>query len=122
MALLWYENYLRPHWIKVCINGKHTSSKSLANSVPQGSCSGPNIFTAYCSPIIDVSPNDIAINGFVDDHSICKEFNPSLVDHEVQTMAKPEGTLNNISRWMDAMCLKLNGNNTEYILFLTGSN
>ena len=62
-------------------------------------------------------PNDIAINSFADDHSIHKEFNHSLVDHEVQTIAILEGTLTNISSWMDAMCLKLSGNKTEYILF-----
>ena len=76
MALLWYENYLRPHWMKVCINGKHSSSKSLAYSVPQSLCSRANIITAYCSPIIHVLANDIAINGFADGNSICKEFNP----------------------------------------------
>ena len=68
-------------------------------------------------PIIDVTPNDIAINGFADDHSIYKGSNPSLVDHEAKTTAKLEGTLTNISSWMDAMCLKLNGNTTEYVLF-----
>ena len=40
MPLLWYEYYLRPCWMKMCINGKYLSSKSLAYSVPQGSCSG----------------------------------------------------------------------------------
>ena len=95
--------------MKVCINGKYLSSKFLEYSVSQGPCSGANIFTAYCSPIIDVIPNDTAINGLMDDHSICKEFNPSLVDYEVQTNTKLEGTLTNISSWIDAMCLKLNG-------------
>ena len=53
--------------MKVYINGKYSSSKCLAYSVPQGSYSGTNIFTAYCTPIIDVIPNDIAINSFADD-------------------------------------------------------
>ena len=80
-------------------------------------CIGANIFTAYCSPIIDVMSNDFAINGFADDHSICKEFNPSLVDHEAQTIAKLKGTLTTISNQMNAMYLKFNGDKTEYILF-----
>ena len=67
--------------MKVCINRKYSSSKSQAYSVPQGSCSGANIFTVYCSPIIDVIPNDFAINGFADDHSIGNVFNSSLADH-----------------------------------------
>ena len=74
-----------------------------------------NIFTAYVSPITDIMENDISINGFTDDHSIHKEFNPLLVDHQVQTIAKLEGTLTNHSSWMDAIHLKLNGDKTEYI-------
>ena len=103
--------------MKVCINGKYSSSKSIAYSAPQGSCSGVNIFTAYCSPIIDVIPDNIVINSFVDDHSIHRMLNPPLVDCEVHTITKPEGTLTNISCWIDAMHLKLNGDKTEYILF-----
>ena len=80
--------------MKVCINRKYSSCKSLTYSVQQGPCSGTNILTDHCSPIIDVITNDIAIYGFAGDHSISKEFNPSLVDHEVQTMPKLEGTLN----------------------------
>ena len=67
--------------------------------------------------MINVISNLIVINGFADDCSICKDINPSLVDHEVQTIAKLEGTSSNISIWMDAMHLKCNGNKTEYILF-----
>ena len=91
------------------------SNKSLAYSVPQGSYSGANIFTAYYSTIINVIPNGIAISCFADDHSIHKEFNPSLVDHEVQTIAKLESTLAYISSWMDVMQLKHNGNKKEYM-------
>ena len=106
MALHWYENYARPYWMKMCINGNTQVAKSIEYSVLQGSCSRANIFTPYCSPVIDVIPNDIAMNGFADDHSICIEFNPSLIDHEVQMIVKLEGTLTNINSLMNAMCLR----------------
>ena len=92
MALLWYEIYFRPCLMKVCINGKYSSSNSLAYSVPQGSYSGANSSTVYCNLIIDSIPNDHAKNGFADGHSIHKVFNPSLVNHEVQTIARLEET------------------------------
>ena len=121
MALLSNENYSRPFWKKVCINGKYSSSKSLAFSVPHGSCSRDNIFTAYFSQIIDVILKPVT-NWHCHkwfcrwSFNLYKMFNPSLVDHDIQTIANLEGTLTNISSWMDTMCLKLNGNKTEYIL------
>ena len=80
--------------MKVCINGKYPSSKSIAYIVPQRSCSRANIFTTSCSPIIDVVPNNIAINGFMDDHSVHKEFNHRLVDYEVHTITQELKNLN----------------------------
>ena len=38
-ALKWLNNYLRPRYFKVCIDGKYSESKNLTFSIPQGSCS-----------------------------------------------------------------------------------
>ena len=70
VALQWFENYLRPRSTKVCVNKTYSNEKSLAFSVVQGSCSGANIFTAYCSPIGEIIPDSVAISGFADDHLI----------------------------------------------------
>ena len=70
LALQWFENYLRPRSIKVHVNKTYSNEKSLAFSVPQGSCSGANIFMAYCSPIGEIIPDSVAISGFADDHLI----------------------------------------------------
>ena len=53
----------------------------------------------------------------MDNHSMCKEFNPSLADYEVQTIAKLGGTLTNISNWMATIHLRLYGDIIEYVLF-----
>ena len=50
-ALQWYETYLRPRWMKVCVNERYSKELSLKYGVPQGSCSGANNFVAYCAPI-----------------------------------------------------------------------
>ena len=50
-ALQWYEIYLRPRGMRVCINDAYSSIRALKYSVPQGSVSEANLFTAYCAPI-----------------------------------------------------------------------
>ena len=73
-ALQWYQGYLRPQGMKVCINNAYSSIRPLNYSVPQGSASGANLFTAYCASIESLIPDSITINGFADDHSIRKSF------------------------------------------------
>ena len=70
VALQWFENYLRPRSIKVHVNKTYSNKTSLAFSVLQGSCSGANIFMAYCSPIGKIISDSVAISGFADDHLI----------------------------------------------------
>ena len=61
--------------MKVHINDAYSSIRTLNYSVPQGSASGSNLFTAYCAPFESVIPAGITVNGFADDHSIRKPFN-----------------------------------------------
>ena len=48
--------------MKVCIKDAYSSIRTLNYSVPQGSASGANLFTAYCVPIESVIPAGITIN------------------------------------------------------------
>ena len=48
--------------MKVCVNGTYSESRQLQVSVPQGSTSGANIFTAYCSLIDNVIQPNLVIN------------------------------------------------------------
>ena len=72
--------------MKVCINNAYSCIKTLNYSVPQGSASGANIFTAYCAPIKSVIPAGITINGFANDHSMRKSFNVESQDQEPQSI------------------------------------
>ena len=85
--------------------------------MPEGLCSGTNVFTCHCSLIDQVVPNDIALNGFTDDHSISKHFLAGRKTQEQQTKQIMELTFNNIKEWMDSMYLTLNSDKTEYIMF-----
>ena len=116
-ALQWYRSYLRPRGMKVHINDAYSSIRTLNYSVPQGSASGANLFTAYCAPIESVIPAGITINGFTDDHSIRKPFNADSRDQESQSILLMMDMVANIASWMDTMHLKLNPDKTEFIMF-----
>ena len=116
-ALQWYQSYLRPRGMKVRINNAYSSIRTLNYSVLEGSASGANLFTAYCAPIESIIPAGITINGFANDHSIKKPFNADSRDQESQSILLMMDTVANIASWMDTMCLKLNPDKIEFIMF-----
>ena len=69
-ALMWFNNYLRLRLLEVCIGNEYSEPHKLSYGVPQGLCSGANIFTCYCSLINTEIPESININGFAVDHSL----------------------------------------------------
>ena len=89
-ALQWFNNYLQPRQLKVGIGNKHSTAQQLLFSLPQGSCSGVNIFTCYNTLIDKVVPENIIINGFADDHSLRKSFPASDTQNEKCTKEKLE--------------------------------
>ena len=103
--------------MRVCINEAYSSIRPLNYSVPQGSASGANLFTAYCASIGSVIPDSITINGFTDDHSIRKSFDEASRDHESQSIIQMVDMVANIASWMDTMHLKLNPDKTEFIMY-----
>ena len=116
-ALKWFQNYLRPQSFTVNINGKYLRSKNLEFSVPQGSCSGANLFTCYCSLITDSIPSFVTLSGFADDHSIRRCFPAKFHTAEKRTISTMENTLTKVANWMTSMQLKLNSEKTKFILF-----
>ena len=116
-AIQWFDQYLRPRSFKVTINGKNSSEKDLSLSVPQGSCTGANIFNLYCLPLHEVIPSDLQLSGFTDDHSVRKSFKASSREEELNTVTSMEACMLNIKNWMDEMRLKMNPSKTEFIYF-----
>ena len=140
-ALEWLNSYLRPRFYKVRIGKDYSHHQQLHFSVPQGSCSGANLFTCYCSLIDQVVPKDIIFSGFSDDNvgtfnNRSKEFRSSLHHttinkqksflagsrtQEQQTKQIMELTFSNIKEWMDSMRLKLNSDKTEIFYIIKES-
>ena len=116
-ALQWYDNYLRPRRMKVCVNGTYSKELNLKHRVPQGSCSGANNFVAYCAPIEDIVKEPVSISSYADDHSLHHTFNPNSSVDESQCVGDLQISVQDIANWMTSMRLKLNCDKTELILF-----
>ena len=116
-ALKWFNQYLRLRSFKVTINGYYSKPKDLTVSVPQGSCSGANIFNPYCLPLQEVVPDSLQLSGFADDHSVRREFKAKDRVDESETISTIERCMLNIKRWMDETRLKMNTAKTEFIYF-----
>ena len=116
-ALQWYDCYLRPRSFKVSVNNKYSSEKDLAFSVPQGSASGANIFTAYCASYSEVIAPPLKLQGFADDHFVRHDFKAGDIQAENKTISLLQKAMSDTKNWMDAMRLKLNTDKTEFIMF-----
>ena len=116
-ALSWYETYLRPHTMTVKVNNSSSKMTNLKYGVPQGSCSGANIFTAYSSLIKNMVDDTFTLNGFADDHSICRDYVAGNINEMKNLKKDLEKNLDSIGHWMDQMRLKLNPDKTELISF-----
>ena len=116
-ALKWFDSYLHPRSYKVVIDGKYSREVNLDLSIPQGSCAGANIFNLYCSPLQEVVPPNLHINGFADDHSITDSFKANNRQQEFEVKHQQEQCMLNIKQWMDQTRLKMNPSKTEYIYF-----
>ena len=71
----------------------------------------------HCSLIEDQIDNSITLTAFADDHSICNNFKAGDKEQEHKVKTDLEKTFTHLKQWMDMMCLKLNPDKTEYILF-----
>ena len=116
-ALQWYDNYLRPRRMNVCVNGIYSNELNLKYGVPQGSCSGASNFVAYRAPIEDIVKEPVSINGYADDHSLHHTFNPNSRADESQYVRDLQISVQDIAKWMTSVRLKLNCDKTELILF-----
>ena len=89
----------------------------LKFSVSQGSCSGANLYTCYCSLMKDSIPSSMMLSGFADDHGIRKSFTAKCHTSEENIINTMENTLTTIADWMTSIWLKLNSDKTEFIMF-----
>ena len=88
--------------------------------VPQGSCLGPLLFSAYASKLFEVIklylPN---AHAFADDTQLYLSFNPDNSLNEAEAVYSMEQCIRAIRAWMQADRLKLNENKSEVMLIGT---
>ena len=88
--------------------------------VPQGSCLGPLLLSAYASKLFEVIklylPNTLAL---ADDTQLYLSFNPDNSLNEAEAVHALEQCIRAIRAWMQADKLKLNENKTEVMLIGT---
>ena len=119
-ALAWFSSYLSGRSQRVSVNGERSDCCPLPFGVPQGSCLGPLLFSAYASKLFEVIklylPN---AHAFADDTQLYLSFNPDSSLSQAEAVHAIEQCIHAIRAWMQADKLKLNENKTEVMLIGT---
>ena len=121
MVKTWFDSYLRPRFCKVNINNSYSRTRELHQSVPQGSCLGPLVYSCYASTLQTVVPDNVSIHGYADDHIFKCSFDPHYTDKSSEECAVSvlQQCISNLRKWMDQNRLKISMDKTE--LIITGS-
>ena len=116
-ALELCDTYLHPRHCKVNINNSYSTSRDLPFSVPQGSCTGPVLYSVYALTIQHIIMNDqISLYGYADDHGLRMTCKPEA-ESEISTVKDLQDCLSSVKDWMDENWLKMNSSKTEIIIF-----
>ena len=126
------------------VGDKKSAPINLPFSVPQGSCAGPTLYSAYASTLREViqdllsqpegsisqipasqssstwqvsSRRPIDLPGFADDHAYKKGFPGNSRQSKVDTIKDLEQCATRIKSWMDGNRRKMNDGKTEFIMF-----
>ena len=116
-ALEWFRNYLNHRDMTVEIGKSYSERKELTFSVPQGSCSGANLFNMYSCTIREVVDPHLNLLAYVDDHAIKKELDPNQATEERNEINLLTENITNIKEWMNSVRLKMNNSESEFIIF-----
>ena len=115
-VLNWFDMYPRPHFCQVDINRARSSIQSLDFSVPQGSCADTMLYMVYASTLQYQISKVMDLNGFADDHSVNKLFNPNDRKDELRTIESLKSSLENINSWMSLNRLQINTSKMEFMM------
>ena len=114
-VMSWFKSYLNPRYCKVNVGKEYSKIMEFCFSVPQGSCAGPQLYSAYASTLPEAVDNSLGIHGFADDHAVKKDF--TIGREEQTTINLIETNATSINTWMDKNRLKMNQSKTEFIIF-----
>ena len=65
ITMEWFHSYLSSRFFNVNIGDAYPNLKELNFTVTQGSCTGPSLFNAYSSILVNCTSNGINVSGFV---------------------------------------------------------
>ena len=99
------------------ITGSRSQPRSIDFSVPQGSCAGPVLYSAYASILQTVIPEGIDLNRFADNHNVKKSFGAGNKVDAKAVISDLESCTTKINEWMNVNRLKMSMDKTEFILF-----
>ena len=128
MVLNWVSQYLTGRSQRVIIDGvegQHQGQSdyvTLNQEVPQGLVLGPILFTLYTSSLGDICHHyGVNFHIYVDDSQNNLAFKPSNTDqsNKHQCLDTIQSCLPDIRVWMHTYLIKLNDNNTEFIILGT---
>ena len=115
-ALKWFSSYLTEHYQCVKIGSALSNLQKLLFGVPQGSVSGPLLFSLYTSPLSTLIGKHKGVNFHFDANDT--QLYVHLSHRNVSaTFDKLNRCLQDVKEWMSASKLKLNADKTEFILF-----
>ena len=117
VTLKWYKAYLYPKGCQAKVRSSVSKVMDLLFSVPQRSCSGANLYSAYASTLLEVIPKGIILHCFVDDHGYKNNFPAKSRDKETARIKELEECVRIIKKWMDENRLNMNNSKTKFIMF-----
>ena len=113
----WLKSYISNRQQRVHIDGSLSFPQYLHFGVPQGSVLGPFLFCLYTTSISQmINTHDVSHHIYADDTQVYIELSQSDTHKSISSLSD---CLTDISLWMKSSKLKLNSNETEFIIIGT---
>ena len=119
-ALKWVASYLSARSQRVMIDGVLSYRFDMSFGVPQGSCPGPPLFSAYASKLFQVMKNHLPnAHAYADDSQLYLSFKPDTSMGETEARGAMDRCIRAVRAWLIIDKLKLNEDKSEFMLIGT---
>ena len=114
-VLKWVQSYLSGRTTRMCIDRALSDPSEIEVGLPQGSFMGPSIFPSYIVPLGGIIRQfGISFHRYAADIQLYISFNPK--DHRSTALDQISQCIKAINIWMNNNMLKLNDEQTEFIV------
>ena len=121
-AFKWFQSYIEPRNNQVCVGDSLSQRWPVVSGVPQGSALSARLFTMYTYPLALIfNKHKVEYHSYAIDTQVylhC-DNNVSTLRHAVHQL---ENCIFDICDWMRRNALKLNEDETEFVIFSTKNN